>query len=227
MKLDPLLLPVLKNFVKINPNIIFEKGNIVKTISPHSKVFATATLQESFPVEFGIYDLKQFINIIDLHRAHDVEFTFNEHSVTIASKLGKVNYMFAETSVLTSFKSARNKNVKLPSCDATFKLTKNDLDAVISFAATLNLEHLVFSWDGNDLTVKTYDIKNDTSNVFEKQIEGIQTTLQAFTVVLDISVLDLLPDDYVVNISKSKLVQFEGQFASYIVVCEAKKSEII
>ena len=45
---------VLKNFASINPNLVFQPGQTLKTISEAKNIMAVAETVEDFP-EFGVY----------------------------------------------------------------------------------------------------------------------------------------------------------------------------
>ena len=60
MKLSNETLNVLKNFAGINSGIEFKSGNKLSTISSTKTVLAKATLKDTFPQDFCIYDLNQF-----------------------------------------------------------------------------------------------------------------------------------------------------------------------
>ena len=66
MKLSKSTLDILKNFKEINQSILFKQGNSLKTISVMKNILAEATIEEELPRDFGIYDLSQFLNGIDL-----------------------------------------------------------------------------------------------------------------------------------------------------------------
>ena len=66
MKLSNKTLEVLKNFSNINQNILIEEGNVVRTISTMKNILGSATITESFPIEFGIYDLNEFLGVMSL-----------------------------------------------------------------------------------------------------------------------------------------------------------------
>ena len=55
MELSEQTIGVLRNYATINPNIVVESGNQLKTISVARNVLSSATIQESFPQGFGIY----------------------------------------------------------------------------------------------------------------------------------------------------------------------------
>ena len=54
-------LAILKNFATINTSIVVKTGNVLKTISNAENILASAKVEETFPIDFAIYDLNQFI----------------------------------------------------------------------------------------------------------------------------------------------------------------------
>ena len=68
MKLSNETLTVLQNFAKLNSGIEFKQGNNIRTISTGKNVLAKATLVDSFPQDFCVYDLPQFL--LEIGRAH-------------------------------------------------------------------------------------------------------------------------------------------------------------
>ena len=81
MKLSKSTLDILKNFKEINQSILFKQGNSLKTISVMKNILAEATIEEELPKDFGIYDLSQFLNGIDLHQSPDLDFSNDNHVV--------------------------------------------------------------------------------------------------------------------------------------------------
>ena len=53
-------LSILKNFRDLNSNILISPGNVIKTLTGAKNVMSTAVVEENFPVEFGIWDLRLF-----------------------------------------------------------------------------------------------------------------------------------------------------------------------
>ena len=66
MKLSDKTIKLLKNFSSINQSILFKEGSKLRTISVMKNILAEATVDEEFPKDFGIYDLVQFLNGLDL-----------------------------------------------------------------------------------------------------------------------------------------------------------------
>jgi len=74
MKLSDKTLTLLKNFSSINQSILFKEGNSLRTISVMKNILAEATIEEELPKDFGIYDLNQFLNGLNLHQNAELDF---------------------------------------------------------------------------------------------------------------------------------------------------------
>jgi hypothetical protein len=81
MQLNENAMQVLKNFATINPNIVIEQGNVIRTLSEGKNIFGKAQVDLDFPVKFGIYDLNEFLNVLGLVDEHSL--TFNEKYVVV------------------------------------------------------------------------------------------------------------------------------------------------
>ena len=65
---------LFRSFSDINPNILIKSGNTIKTISEAKNVLATAVVDNEFPQQFGIYDLKEFISVLSLVDKPNLKF---------------------------------------------------------------------------------------------------------------------------------------------------------
>jgi len=74
-------LTILKNFSSLNSNLLVKPGNVIKTITPSKTGMAVATVEETFDVEFGIWDLNKFLGVVSLF--NNPTFTFGDKSVRI------------------------------------------------------------------------------------------------------------------------------------------------
>ena len=63
MKLSSATLEVLKNFSNINQSIAVTTGSKLKTVNSLKNILAHATVEEDFPKEFAIYDLRSLYKL--------------------------------------------------------------------------------------------------------------------------------------------------------------------
>ena len=66
MNLSNETVSVLKNFATINQNLVIKSGNSISTISAQKNIIAKATVKETFPKDFAIYDLNEFLAALSL-----------------------------------------------------------------------------------------------------------------------------------------------------------------
>ena len=124
MRLSDKTIKLLKNFSSINQSILFKEGSKLRTISVMKNILAEATVDEEFPKDFGIYDLVQFLNGLDLHETPELDFTRDEHVVIKEGKM-RSKYFFADPSVIIS---PPDKPLSLPTQDVCFVLKSQQLE---------------------------------------------------------------------------------------------------
>ena len=91
MELSENTLSVLRNYSAINQNILVKEGNTLRTISEARNVLSRATVSESFPRDFGIYDLNEFIGVLGLVDKPNLSFKdMNGLSLQSVIKKGEV-----------------------------------------------------------------------------------------------------------------------------------------
>jgi hypothetical protein len=144
MELSENTLQVLKNFSGINQNILIRSGNTIKTISEARNVLSTAIVDESFPQDFGVYDLNEFIGVLGL--VDTPRLKFEDEYVIIGDSTGrsKVKYFFSSEETLTS----PQKDITMPEADVKFVLTNDTFNKLKRAASTLG--HSEVSITGKD-----------------------------------------------------------------------------
>ncbi len=203
-------LDVLKNYATINSSIVFRKGNKLRTISNAENILSQFTSEETFPTDFAIYDLSQFLSGISLFDNPRLDFTSDDF-VRIAGAGRSVKYYFSDPEI--TLKSAPEKNVKFPGSDIQFSLTAEDLVNIQKASAVYSLPDLTFySEEGSDvIKLILRDKENDTSNTYDLSVKG--TATGTFSLDLKIENIRVLPSDYVVKVSQHLISEWTSQDA--------------
>jgi hypothetical protein len=211
MKLSKETVALIKNFAGINSNLLIKSGAKVATISAQKNVMADTTVAESFPVDFGIYDLNEFLGAMSVFEDPDLEFT--EKFVTIKQNGRAIKYFGAAPDVLV----APTKSITFPDAEINFELTAEQLDMVRRAAGVLRSDDLSIIGDGSIITAVVGDKKNATGNSFSEQVG---TTDKSFKVNLKVENLKMLPGNYSVSISSKKISRFKsaGNLVYYVAV---------
>tara|TARA_B100000927_G_C16448244_1_gene462735 strand:+ start:344 stop:1039 length:696 start_codon:yes stop_codon:yes gene_type:complete len=207
MNLSNDTLNVLKNFASINPNIVFQPGQQLKTISESKTIMARADIVEDMPKEFGIYDLNEFLSVFNL--IENPVLNFEDKSVLVStqeggtqlSNLQKVRYYFSETDILTS----PTKDIQMPNAEVGVNLSEDILNQIRKAAAVLGHTELSLVGENGLVTASVVDTKDSTSNSYTIELDKDNACKNDFEFIVSIPNLKLLPGDYFVSIS-SKLI---------------------
>ena len=162
MKLSDKTISVLKNFSSINQSILFKEGSKLRTISVMKNILAEATITEEFPQDFGVYDLNQFLNGLNLHQSPELDFA-NDGYVVIREGKMRSKYFFADPNVIIT---PPDKAINLPSEDVCFELSTEQLDKLLKAAAVYQLPDISAVGEGGVVKLVVRDKKNDTSNEY-------------------------------------------------------------
>ncbi len=204
MKLSDKTLSVLKNFSTINQSILFKQGNKLRTMSVMKNILAEVNIDEELPQDFGIYDLNQFLNGLGLHNNPELDFT-NSSYVVIKEGRSRSKYFFADPNVIVT---PPEKPITLPSEDASFELSTDQLDKLLKAAAIYQLPDFCVVGDGEKVKLVVRDKKNDTSNSYSIEVGDTDKT---FTFNFKVENIKIIPGSYDVVVSQKLLSRFSAK----------------
>ena len=202
MKLSEKTINLLENFSSINQSILVKKGSKLRTISVMKNILAEADVDENFERDFGIYDLPQFLNGVNLMKDPDLDLKNETYMIIREGKSTKVKFAFADPEVIVT---PPDREMKLPSSDVTFQLDSNQLGKLLKASQVYQLPDLSAIGDGEDITLVVSDRKNDNSNEYTLVVGK---TEQTFEFLFKIENIKLIPGSYDVAISKKNLAKF-------------------
>jgi len=193
-------LSVLRNFSSINPNVVLKPGQEVKTISEAKNILAVADIDEDFPTEMGIYDLNEFLSVVNL--VDKPQLNFGDNHVDIVGGNSKVKYFFSDSSILTT----PQKDITMPDCEVEVSFTDDTLSQIRKAASALGHSEMSITATDDGVNIKVFDSKDSSANIYNIQLANDAGYKEGqFEFVINISNLKLLDGDYVVKIS-SKLI---------------------
>jgi hypothetical protein len=200
MKISDNTKDVLKNFSTINSGIRVKQGNKLETISNMKNILAVATVSESFPTNFSIYNLPEFLGATSL--MEDPDFNFGETSLSIADNNSKLAYFYASEGMVV----APDKIITMPDAEIEFAVTSTLLNDLQKASSVLGVNDLVLGSDGTSISLTVCDKKNPTSNTFSRVVgEGDGTT---FSMNFKIENLKILTGNYNVSVSSKGISHF-------------------
>ena len=213
MKLSGETVDVLKNFSNINQNILIKEGTQLRTMSTMKNILAEAPIKETFPRDFGIYDLNELLGVLTLVNDAELEFDSESH-LTVNGGNVKIKYFFSDPSILTTPPETFNP----PECDVSFGVTGKTLSSILKASAVMQLPDIVI--EGNaGASITATDLKNTTSNNYTEQLNS--ETTQTFKFHFKADNLKMIPGDYQVKASSTAQVSnWVGSAASYWIALE-------
>ena len=210
MKLSNDTITILKNFSEINPNLMIKSGNILTTHDHGCTMYSTAQIGEMFDCkrDFGIYDLKEFLQTIAMFR--DPELTFEENYVDIIDTQDasvRTRYYRADDDVLKESTVFRRVNLdKLPPATAAFDLSNTNLKRVERACGVLKCPDVRFVGKNGKIIAVVYDKSNAIPNTFTVDL------VEGYT-----------GNDFDLHVTQKKLVMIDGDYHCEIIDNRALK----
>jgi hypothetical protein len=218
MKFSNETLGLFKNFASINTNIVFKQGDAVSTISNAKNVFAKATIKETIPNEFAIYDLNSMLAMLTLVDGQEIEF--GDKCLTVTSPAGKFEYYYSNPEIVTGAPAGEIEHVDV----YKFKMTSEDIQMIMKAAAITGAPTISITNKNQAVTLSVSDRKNDTASNFKK---ALGTSFDNFDVFIAVENLKVIPDAYEVSVAKTangkaKFLHFkhESRQLQYWIACE-------
>ena len=219
MKLSNDTITVLKNFSSINQNLVIKSGNSISTMSAMKNIVAKAIIKESFPSDFAIYDLNEFLAALSLFSKPELDFS--KDFVIIREEGGEsksLKYWFSDPSVVTT----PTKEIKMPSTEVSFNFSSDTLSQIQKAAAVIGAPDMALE-DGK---LKVTDKKNDTANAFDTDLDIVNTLGKKYQFWFKVENLKLLPGSYSVDVSSKKISFFKNNNVNieYFIALEPESS---
>lgn len=217
MKLEARTLQVLKNFSTINPSMLFRQGNVQSTIGPQKNILARATLTESFPREFAIFELSRFLGVLSLFT--DPEIEFEDTRVLIKQNRQTVEYTFAESEMIIA---PPDKTPTINQPEVQFALPTEAIQTTMRALGALQSTHVIIQGDGENVTIGVGKPSDPTCDTFRTEI-GLSNYVFRFAIKAEN--LKILPADYQVQLSSKFITHFKCTNLEYWIMADTNYSE--
>jgi hypothetical protein len=208
MKISKKTFDILKNFSGIRSSIYVDKGSVIRTVSTAKNIMAEAKVDENFPKPFAIFDLGKFIATTSLFS--EADYNFDDKCVVVNSqKGGEIQYFYADEKLIEK----ATRTIKMPELSAEFDLSSNQIAEIQKAASVLQLDTLcVKPGAAGGIEIVAFDRKiglNSASNTYKVPIKAKSVNTSG-SVYIDIELLKMLTDDYMVEIGGSAVAKFTG-----------------
>jgi len=212
MKFSEATLKVLNNFSAINSNLLLSPGSTIRTISPSKTILASAEVEETIPNEAGIYDLNNFLAIVELMSSCYVSFEEDRFLFDSVDRVEGLQYAYSAKNMIIS---PPNKSIDV--AGPSFTLEWDKLSKVVKAAGVLRVPDVNLVSSGGQITVSAVDVKNPTSNNFKLKVGECG---EDFNMVIKVDNIKVLPMDYEVTVSEKGVIHFKGEKVEYWIAAE-------
>ena len=208
MELNDTTINILKNYATINPNIVINEGNQVKTISVARNVLSTSEVSVEFPQTFGIYDLNEFLGVLSLVDEPQIKIEEKYAVVGDATGRSKIKYFFTDTDMLTAPNPAMlEKATAMNDFEVSFTLDQDTLNKIKRAASALGHTSVSVTASAGSIALTVFDPENATSNTFTIELAGTYES-EDFNFIINIQNMKILPGDYSVGLSSKLMSRF-------------------
>jgi len=205
MQVSKQTIDILSNFSSINSSIMVNSGSKLQTISAMKNILAKGTINETFPNDFAIYDLNEFLSLVKSNVFLGAEYNFDGEKVVLAKENARSKYFYADPSTVIS----PSATINMPDTDIIFEFTQGNLNTVKSMSSILQKGDLKVTSDGNIISLTVLDKTDPTTNSFTLDVgDGDGSTYDMY---FKVDNLKLFMGDYDVNISKEAISHFSHQ----------------
>lgn len=217
MKLSENTLNVLKNFASINSGLALKSGNVQKTMSPEKTILVEAQLEDTLSTDFNIYDLNQFLGNVTTLNSPELEFT-TEKVILVDGKFKGQYYSCSPTVIV----APPDKELVMDKVDVSLDISAADMQKLLKLAAMNNFPNISIIGKNGKIVVRAHERSNDTSNVFDLEIDG--TPDKDFIATFKTDNLKMIADDYHLEVKLggfAKFVNTKGTL-KYFIALETK-----
>ena len=217
MKLSSQTINVLKNFSTINQNLVIKEGSSISTMSAMKNIIAKATVEETFPKEFAIYDLNEFLSALSLFGTPDLDFQNDFVVITEEGSSKSLKYWYSDPSVVTS----PTKDITMPSTEIKFNFSSDSLAEITRAASVIGAPDMVLE-NGK---LRVTDKKNTTANDFVTELDVPESDVD-YKFWFKVENLKLLPGSYGVEVSSKNISKFTNTNVAieYFIALEPESS---
>lgn len=198
MLLTEKTIDVLSNFNGINKSICISPGNVIRTISYTSTVFANAEVDMEFDKEFCLYDIARFLNVLNMMKTNEIEV--DSKHIIIKNDKSKIDYVCASKDLI---KTAPERVIKMPKdCICHFELKADDIQQLLQAMAILSLPEIAIVGENGLLEFKGIDSDGKIQDTYSLTIGETENNFKV--VIKTGNFTKIMPGDYEVKIAKVK-----------------------
>lgn len=222
---------VMKHLSSINQNLLIKDGNRLRTMSVMKNILCEIEVEEHFPRDFGIYDLKEFVKVVKSMNEPTLDFS-NEDFVVIESGDSKIHYYDTSPEVITSPPEQFNA----PEYGIHFPISESTVSSIMKFVKKLSLPEILITSSGNEeveikvterekLLRERYGRNEQKGNCYSEVLR-IERPVGEIRERMRSELFNVIPDDYEFYLSSVGVCELVGSGKTYWIALEPEPEEV-
>lgn len=162
-------LKILQNLSLINPSIVFRE-KVIGVMKRNSSVVAYYIWDKPDPFMFGIYDVKQFLSIVEVLGGPEVDVDVKDSHAVLKNAGKRSTYRFMP---IDGIKEAPDpEKLTMPDEVVTISMEQNDIKELLRASTILNTPDIQAKVGGGKVILSTLDKDNKTKSDFTLTYEA-------------------------------------------------------
>lgn len=165
MKLSKKTVDALKYISTIHPSILIRSGSVLRARNAAQNAMTKVVIDESFPMDFVIYDIRGFLKVVDLFNEPDIEFfgTTDSGYMELSEGNVKIRYRFSHPELHTNVPDDVDYQPKNLLWGMQVKLDASEIRNLLSASRVMGLDVVSFTRN----SVKLSSSKDKSFTAFE------------------------------------------------------------
>lgn len=168
MKMSKQTMETLKKVYEVNQSVKFiEDDKVIKVKSTDNTLLMHAPIEEAFPRDFHVYDLREFLSVLSIIQEPILDFSDPKFlKIESEDKKQKLRYLESDEQFVKSY---TDKEPNIPESDFIVNVSEEQFASVMKAAQTMKLDFVGFVSDGSTISLSAFNKNNgdeSTTNNF-------------------------------------------------------------
>jgi hypothetical protein len=206
MKFSKKTIKSIAYLATIHPSILFRTGNTQWSRNEAKTILTKVTIDEPLPIDFVIYDINNFLRVVDLFTDPEIDFVGDKESghLVLSENGAKIRYKFSSPALHGNVAPNVDYVHKGVKWEMDVELSEDEIENILTVTKVMNLDTISFRKDGIKL------LKTDSS----RNIVGVDEFAYfeiPYQTKPEIS-SDIGGDDFYINLKTQTFLLHKGSY---------------
>lgn len=214
---------MLTRVYQINQTLSIKAGKAeLRAVNHNNTIAIIAPLSIPLPRTLSLYDVREFINVLNLIDEPVLDLTDPKSAVVYSKKTGqRLRYVDGAPELINSY---FEKEFKLPSNDIELTVSAEHLKRTKEAAALMKLDYIGFIADGKTVKLCAFKKNNGDGGITNTYEITLGETAAEYNMFFTTASLAVVSGECVFSISKMKLSRIQASGAVFWMALDGESS---